>query len=109
MDASALDLGAVALRGRVVDADPQPLALEQRPNQVKDDGDGQVIALSANGADGDVALPPVVGDAGSPEPGSDGTAAPGEEDAGKQHGQPRRRAFVQPVAQGCKDAGHQGW
>src|SRR5258708_2461477 len=81
VDASALDPGAIAFSGGVVDADHQTLGLEQRTDNIDNDRDGHVVDLSANSANRAVALAEVVGNAGGAEPGSDGAAVSGEENA----------------------------
>src|SRR5262249_32733625 len=93
--------------GAVVKADQQALGVEYRFGLVLR-GNGHVLDLAANGADGDVALPPVLAQVGGAEPRSDGAAALGQQHAQQQDGHPGRRALVQPVGQLDKEASHEG-
>src|SRR5204862_6116696 len=104
VDAGGLDPGAVAGGGGVVDGHPQPPGAEQRLDRLQG-ADGHGVGLPADRTDGDVALAVVALDAGGAEPGGDGAAAPGEEDAGQQQRQANGRALVQPVGQGKEGAG----
>src|SRR5262249_34574244 len=77
---------------------------QQRPDAGLD-GDGEVVGPSADGADGGVAVAVAGGDAGRSEPGGNGAAAFGEEDAAKQQGQAGGGVPVQPVGQVGEGAG----
>src|SRR5262249_29921857 len=104
MDATALDEGAVAGGGGVVDAQQQALGVEQGPDGGLH-GDGHVVGLSTDGTDSDVALAPVGGEAAGTEPGGDGAATSGQEEAQQQRGQAGGGSLVQPVGQADKGAG----
>src|SRR5262249_20068400 len=106
VDAGALDLGAVARRGGVVDGHQQAAPLQQRLYGVQG-AQGQVGGLAAGGAGGGGGGAELVGDAGGAEPGGDGAAALGEEDADQQQGQAGGGARVQPAGQAEEGAGQQ--
>jgi hypothetical protein len=96
VDASALDTRAITFRRGVVDADHQPLALDQRLDNI-DGRDSHQVGFSADRTDGGVSGTELVGDAGGAKPGGDRAAASGEEDAGQQQRQSGGAAFVEPV------------
>ncbi len=106
MDASALDVGAVARRRRIVDGRAQASSVQQRPDGVQR-ADRQLLGVAADGADGRVGGAEVVADAGGAEPGGDGAAAGGKEEAAQQQGQAGGRRGVQPVGQVEEGAGQQ--
>ena len=64
--------------------------------------------MAAGGGDAAVGLAEVVGDAGGAEPGGDGAAAPGEQDADQELGEASLQAAVQAVRQGVEQGRHQG-
>jgi hypothetical protein len=98
VDATAFDFGAVARRGGIVDGHGQAPAPEQRLDG-EQGAAGQVAGPLTDGADGGVGGAEGVGDAGGAEPGSDGAAALGEEDADQQEGQAGGAAPVEPAGQ----------
>ena len=96
--AGALDAGAVAGRGAVVQGEEQALArglAEQRQQRAGQQARGQGLGASAGGSQGVVGGAEGVGDAGGAEPGGDGAAAAGEQGAAQQAQQPRGGAPVQ--------------
>src|SRR5207248_9672439 len=72
-------------------------------------GECHVVGVAPDGADGDVSLAEVVGDSSGSEPGGDGAASFGEEDAKEQKGYARGGAFVEPVSQVGEGGGQEGW
>jgi hypothetical protein len=80
LEACALDLGAVACRRGIVDAQQQAFRAEQGLDS-EYHADGQVVELLADGADEGVVRAEVVFDPNRAEPGGDGAASAGEEDA----------------------------
>src|SRR5262249_28145771 len=106
VDATALDTGGVAGRGRVVDAPQQALGVQQRSHG-RLDAEGHVAGLATGGAGGGVVGAEVVGDAGRPEPGGDGAAAAGKQQAAQQHRQADGRAPLQPAGQVEEGGGQQ--
>ena len=108
MDAGTLDLGAIAWGGRVVDGHRQAWSAQQRLDG-EEGANGHVRGLAADGPDGGVGRAEVVGDTGGAEPGGDGAASAGEEDAEQQQGQAEGGAAVQPGGQAGEGAGQQRW
>jgi hypothetical protein len=107
VDAAALDHGAVPRGVGVVDGEQESLPLQQGLDG-QDGTDGDVLGRSADGADSDVALAELGGDAGGAEPRGDGAATGAEEDAQQQQGQAGGTAAVEPVGEVAKGVGHRG-
>ena len=93
LDSALAQRWAVAEEGRVA----IPLLIE-----------GRCLGyLVADGADEGVVRAEVVCDASRAEPGGDGAASAGEEDAQQEYGKASGAAAVQPVGQVAKGPGHQ--
>src|SRR5258708_1081961 len=68
-------------------------------------GPYRLVGLATDRTDGDIGLAEIGRDTGGAEPGGDGAAAVGEEDASKQLRQANGRTFVEPEGQASKDTG----
>jgi len=84
MEAGALDAGAVARRGRIVDGEEQVVArglTHERQEDAAEQAVGQFGGASAGGPEGVVGRAEGVADSGGAEPGGDGASATREQGA----------------------------
>ena len=109
VDAGALDAGAVARRGRVVEGKEQVVAwgaAHQRLQGATQQAVGQGVGASAGGPEGVVGRAEGVADSRGAEPGGDGASAAREQGAEQQQGQAWGGAAVEDADDLGKPGGH---